>query len=235
MIFQVKTNCYHSSAHLIITLNQMKKMIPSINTSGHQTFSKTVLIVGWLLLLTVTGRAHTIATSSNVRLRNDTLPQTEIFNLKRADIYVVIVETDSVRVRLKNRDSIVMSRVSFDTLPAAIRKEISAHNDGNFGNTQIESAYPGGSSGWLAYLNRTFSYPQEAQRNGIQGTVVVQFIIDDQGKVSDIEVVSGPTAGGLREEAIRVIKRSGKWEPAIWNGYKVTSYKKQPLIFRLTP
>lgn len=75
---------------------------------------------------------------------------------------------------------------------------------------------------------------QEAIRNGIEGVVVIQFIVDDQGKVSDIEAISGPVSGGLREEAIRVIKRSGKWESAIWNGYKVTSYKKQPLIFRLS-
>ncbi|MBE7170128.1 MAG: energy transducer TonB [Williamsia sp.] len=210
-------------------------MITHVKTSRHQIFGKTLLTAGWLLLLAVTGSAHTIPTLSGVHVRNDTLPQTEIYHLKRADIYVVIVENDSVRVRLKNRDSIMMSRASFDTLSAAVKKEISARNDGIFTNIQIESAYPGGPSGWLAYLNRTFSYPQEAVRNGIQGTVIVQFIVDDQGKVSDIEVVSGPVSGGLREEAIRVIRKSGKWEPAIWNGYKVTSYKKQPLIFRLNP
>lgn len=128
----------------------------------------------------------------------------------------------------------MMSRASFDILPAEVRKEISARNDGLFSSVQVESAYPGGPSGRLSFLNRTFSYPHEAIRNGIEGVVVIQFIVDDQGKVIDIEAVSGPISGGLREEAIRVIKRSGKWEPAIWNGYKVTSYKKQPLIFGLT-
>ena len=87
----------------------------------------------------------------------------------------------------------------------------------------------------MAFLNRTFKYPEEAVKSGIQGTVVVQFIVDDQGKVSDIEAISGPTSGGLRKETIRVIQRSGRWKPATWNGYKVTSYKRQPLTFKLTP
>lgn len=176
--------------------------------------------------------------SANISIHNrliDTLPQTEIFNLKRADIYVVIVDTDTVKIRLKNRDSIMMNRLNFNALPISVKKEISAHNDGVFMNEEIESSYPGGSDEWLRYLNRTFRYPQEAIKNVIEGTVVVQFIVDDQGKVRDIEPISGPTSGGLREETIRVIKRSGRWNPAIWNGYKVTSYKRQPLTFKLTP
>jgi protein TonB len=102
-----------------------------------------------------------------------------------------------------------------------------------FTKVEIESNYPGGSSAWMRYLNKTFRYPQEAQENEIQGTVVVQFIVDKEGNVSDVEAVSGPTNGGLRDEAIRVIKKSGRWDPAIQNGRKVKSYKKQPITFKL--
>lgn len=97
---------------------------------------------------------------------------------------------------------------------------------------QIESQYPGGASAWMRYLNKTFRYPEEAQESGTQGTVVVQFIVDKEGNVSDVEALSGPVKGGLREEAVRVIKSSGKWDAAIQNGRKVKSYKKQPIIFR---
>ncbi|HEV2483036.1 MAG TPA: TonB family protein [Puia sp.] len=64
--------------------------------------------------------------------------------------------------------------------------------------------------------------------------MLVQFIVDKEGNVSDVEAVSGPEAGGLREEAMRVIRQSGKWIPAIQNGRTVKSYKKQPVIFKLT-
>jgi len=102
-----------------------------------------------------------------------------------------------------------------------------------FTKVEIESSYPGGPGAWMRYLNKTFRYPQEAQENEIQGTVVVQFIVDKEGNVSEVEAVSGPTNGGLRDEAIRVIKKSGKWEPAVQNGRKVKSYKKQPITFKL--
>ena len=103
--------------------------------------------------------------------------------------------------------------------------------DQTFTKVEIESTYPGGAAAWQRYLIKTLRYPQEAQDNEIQGAVVVQFIVDKEGTVSNVEAVSGPNE--LRDEAVRVIKRSGKWTPAVQNGRKVKSYKKQPIVFRL--
>jgi protein TonB len=105
--------------------------------------------------------------------------------------------------------------------------------DKTFVKVEIESEYPGGMPAWLRYLNKNFRYPDEGLNNEIQGTVMVQFIVDKEGNVSDVEAVSGPTEGGLREEAMRVIRKSGLWIPAIQNGRKVKSYKKQPVIFKI--
>ena len=112
-------------------------------------------------------------------------------------------------------------------------KKDETNYDEIFTKVEIESSYPGGTGAWMRYLNKTFRYPQEAQDDGVQGTIVVQFIVDKEGNVSEVEAVSGPSTGGLREEAIRVIKKSGKWEPAVQNGRKVKSYKKQPITFKL--
>jgi len=98
-------------------------------------------------------------------------------------------------------------------------------------HVEIESEYPGGVMAWQRFLNKNFRYPQEAVDQEIQGTVVIQFIVDKEGNVSDVMALSGPEE--LRAEAIRVIKKSGKWTPAIQNGNKVRSYKKQPIVFRL--
>ena len=105
--------------------------------------------------------------------------------------------------------------------------------DKTFTKVEIESEYPGGAAAWLRYLNKNFRYPDDAVNNEIQGTVVVQFIVDKEGNVSDVAAISGPENGGLREEAIRVIKKSGKWTPAVQNGRQVKSYKKQPIVFKL--
>jgi periplasmic protein TonB len=103
--------------------------------------------------------------------------------------------------------------------------------DKTFTKVEIESDYPGGQSAWIRYLNKNFVYPQDAQDNEIQGTVTVQFIVDKEGNVSDVEAVSGPKE--LQAEAIRVVKKSGRWTPAVQNGRQVKSYKKQPVTFKL--
>jgi periplasmic protein TonB len=105
--------------------------------------------------------------------------------------------------------------------------------DQTFTKVEIESEFPGGMAAWARYLNKTLHYPEEAQNNEIQGSVVVQFIVDKDGNVSNVEAISGPTEGGLRDEAVRVIKKSGQWTPAVQNGRKVKSYKKQPVQFKL--
>ncbi len=96
-----------------------------------------------------------------------------------------------------------------------------------------EASYPGGPQGWMRFLNSRFKYPPEAVKNRIEGTVVVEFLVDEKGRVSKIEAIEGPEIGGLREETIRMIRESGKWVPAMKNKQPVASYKKQPITFRM--
>jgi protein TonB len=103
--------------------------------------------------------------------------------------------------------------------------------DKTFTKVEIESEFPGGAAAWTRFLIKNLHYPEEAQNNEIQGDVIVQFIVDKEGNVSEVEAISGPNE--LREEAVRVIKKSGKWTPAVQNGRQVKSYKKQPIKFRL--
>jgi protein TonB len=100
-----------------------------------------------------------------------------------------------------------------------------------FTKVEMESEYPGGFQAWKRFLERNLRFSQEAIDNQTQGTVVVQFIVDKEGNVSEVEAISGPEE--LRPEAMRVIKKSGKWTPAIQNGHQVKSIKKQPIVFRL--
>lgn len=110
-------------------------------------------------------------------------------------------------------------------------KKVEEDWDKTFTKVEIESKYPGGDAAWMRYLNKNLSYPQDAADNEIQGVVVVQFIVDKDGVVSEVQAVSGPKE--LHNEAVRVIRKSGKWTPAIQNGRQVKSYKKQPIYFKL--
>jgi protein TonB len=112
-------------------------------------------------------------------------------------------------------------------------KKVEEDYDKTFTKVEIESEFPGGSAAWLRYLNKNLHYPDDAINNEIQGIVTVQFIVDREGNVSDVQAVSGPEQGGLREEAVRVIRKSGKWTAAVQNGNKVKSYKRQPVTFKI--
>ncbi|HTL08915.1 MAG TPA: N-acetylmuramoyl-L-alanine amidase [Chitinophagaceae bacterium] len=95
-----------------------------------------------------------------------------------------------------------------------------------------EADYPGGNAGWVKYLIKSVHYPPAALKQNLQGSVVVEFIIDRQGKVSDVHAISGPE--DLKAESIRVVKESGVWIPAKDHGRAVTSYKRQPITYKIS-
>jgi len=101
-----------------------------------------------------------------------------------------------------------------------------------FMKVEVESEFPGGRAAWERFLRRYLRYPQEAIDNAKEGIVVVQFVVDTLGNVSEVKAISGPEE--FRTEAERVIKKSGKWTPARQNGRHVPSYKKQQIVFALT-
>jgi len=106
-------------------------------------------------------------------------------------------------------------------------------DDAPFMRVEVDASFPGGPAAWLRFMNKNLRYPDDAMSNGIAGTVMVQFIVDKEGNVSDVQAISGPEQGGLREEAIRVIKKSGKWTPALQNGRYVKAYRRQPVTFQV--
>jgi protein TonB len=109
---------------------------------------------------------------------------------------------------------------------------IDGDDDMIFQKVEFESTFPGGIPGWVQFLNQNLTYPSKAVRKNVQGTVVLQFIVCTDGTVCDVEAISGPEL--LRKSAIEAIKRTPNWTPAVQNGKKVKSYKKQPIIFKLS-
>ena len=62
---------------------------------------------------------------------------------------------------------------------------------------------------------------------------MLQFIVDKEGALSDIQAISGPDI--LKEAALKAISQSPRWKPAMQDRRKVKSYKKQPIVFKLLP
>lgn len=98
---------------------------------------------------------------------------------------------------------------------------------------EVESSFKGGLEGWRRFLNRNFRYPDRAINARKEGTVMVQFIVDEEGIAFNPEIIKS-VEYSLDEESIRMINIAPNWNPAFRNGLKVKSYKRQPVIFRLT-
>ena len=100
--------------------------------------------------------------------------------------------------------------------------------------TQVDrkAIFPGGRSGWEAFFAKNHRYPEVAKASGLQTTVVVRFIIQKDGSVTDPEIIcsSHPL---FTEEVLRLLKIMPKWKPALKQGKPCASYYKLPFIFEL--
>jgi protein TonB len=77
----------------------------------------------------------------------------------------------------------------------------------------------GGDDAMFKYIGQQLVYPEKAKKDGIVGTVFVNFIIDKKGNVTDAEVIRGIKGGEeLNAEALRVIKGMPQWEPGFQSG-----------------
>ena len=92
--------------------------------------------------------------------------------------------------------------------------------------------FPGGQAALLDYLRKNIKYPRLSQENGVQGRVLVQFVVNKDGSIVDPEVVKNVDPL-LDKEALRVISTMPKWKPAMQNGQVVRGHDVIPVTYRL--
>ena len=92
---------------------------------------------------------------------------------------------------------------------------------------------PGGMSGWNQYLSKNLKYPTQARRMGIEGTVIVVFVVNTDGSIQDVDDLRG-IGGGCDEEAVRVVSAAPKWEPGKQRGRPVRTRMRLPIRFKLS-
>ena len=92
--------------------------------------------------------------------------------------------------------------------------------------------FPGGQKKLFKWLSANIKYPKEAQANKEQGRVIVRFIIDKDGKVTDAKVVRS-ISPSLNKEALRLIEAMPRWKPGEKDGQPVAVRFTLPITFRL--
>jgi len=93
-------------------------------------------------------------------------------------------------------------------------------------------SFPGGPSALFEYLSKNIKYPVVAEENGIQGRVIVTFVVERDGSITDVRVVKSVDPS-LDKEAQRVVKSMPRWIPGKQNGSAVRVKYTVPVTFRL--
>jgi len=116
--------------------------------------------------------------------------------------------------------------------PVKSEEEESAEEAQIFMVVESMPEYPGGESALYSYLAENIKYPQMAKESGIQGRVFVTFVVERDGRVTDVRVLRG-IGGGCDEEAIRVVEGMPKWAPGKQRGKSVRVQYNLPVKFTL--
>lgn len=142
------------------------------------------------------------------------------------------------KFRSSSADSIIVIR-HYEYLHDSLEKFTDLSAD-SFKKKEVDTAkktfaeYPGGVSNWYEYLKRHLQYPERAMKKNIQGTVRISFTIGADGDVTDI-FLQKSIEYSIDQEAIKVIRDSGKWTPGTRDGVNVKTYELEPLRFGLSP
>ncbi|MGQ0739930.1 MAG: TonB family protein [Bacteroidota bacterium] len=117
-----------------------------------------------------------------------------------------------------------------DTVPQPAGDE-----DKVFEKVEIEASYAGGDDAWRRFLEQNLNAGIPAYKGAPAGayTVVIQFVVDKEGKISDIKALTSH-GYGMKAEVIRVLRKAPRWNPAIQEGRPVNAYRKQPVTFMVT-
>ncbi len=122
-------------------------------------------------------------------------------------------------------DEVINYDYDFDT-------EEGIENDTVFVAAEVMPVFPGGTRGLRKYIAEHIRYPVQAQENELEGTVIVQFVVDESGKVTNVKVLRGAYPV-LDSEAVRVVRTLPRFKPGMNNGQRVKVLFTLPIVFKL--
>ncbi len=147
---------------------------------------------------------------------------------------IVITTKRNISGPAAGYDSMFSKRNGSDVIAVIPSKETDSQKDYDklFTQTQVPPSFPGGLSAWTNYLQRNLNRDIPVEKGGPPGkyTVVVEFIVDKEGKLSDIKAMNDP-GYGTAAEAVRVIEKGPHWVPATQNGKTVVAKHRQSITW----
>jgi periplasmic protein TonB len=124
-------------------------------------------------------------------------------------------------------------RVSATITEPDANTKIEKDKMGYYNRTEVLPAYKGGQDALANYINSNIEYPQDAIDNNIEGTVSVQFVVDEQGNISNVKTIGNKLGYGLEEQAVKVVTAMPRWTAGQVKGKNVKTWRVLPITYKL--
>jgi len=151
--------------------------------------------------------------------------------VKKEEIPPEVEKLDDTKIDVVNQEGIKDENIAAPVVDEGKAVVEAPKEDENkvFTKVEIEASFAGD---WASFLKRNLNADVAVNAGAPPGqyTVIVQFIVDKEGNVSDVKALTNH-GYGMEEEAMRAIKKAPKWNPAVQNGRQVKAYRKQPITF----
>jgi len=186
---------------------------------------KYALIIPLALVLILSSNAETLVNKTKDILSQKEIISSELSGSAKTDIASPV--NDSIITEAK------VAQTTVDTLPQNSNQLIKkSDNDRVYTVVEKMPQYPGGVSELFNFISTNLRYPIDAMKNGIQGKVIVRFVVNALGKVEKAEIVRGVNPS-LDQAGLKVINSLPNWIPGEQNGDKVSVYYVLPITFKL--
>ncbi len=158
-------------------------------------------------------------------------PQVQTSSTERAEINSQVIEVANTKMTL-DKFNIQATDIKPVQNPVILNNTEENPNKEFYEVVEIAPEFPGGFSALYVWLANAIVYPAFAREAGIEGTVYVRFIINEDGTISDATIIRG-IGGGCNEEVLRVIGLMPTWKAGIQGNSKVKVRYTLPIHFKL--
>lgn len=205
--------------------NQIKRRIAMITNS-----SKTRYQYLRKLMVFPVASLTMVLVAINCRSKNDLIPKKPEVEIKEVRLHDINATVSNNKQDDTKTGNVKIVEVKLED----IKKDLQTGNDRVYQKVEIEAAFPGGQSEWIKYLQKNLNPVTPVDNGAPEGayTVMTQFIVDENGNISDLKALT-KHGYGMEEEVLRLMTKGPRWESAIQNGKKVKAYRKQPVTFQI--
>ncbi len=226
-------------------ISPLKKRITMMNQkkSSKTTAFKYLMVAPLIVALVITSNFEVLASSAKNMLTEQISQQTT--EQKSVEIITETKQKNTVVNEPKNqKEEKIVAQSETNIIPevTVVGYGVQQNNSNKTANITEDDVifqvvekmpeFPEGQTGLMKFLSQNVKYPVKAQEAGVQGRVILQFVVNQDGSVSDVEVVRGVDSN-LDAEAIRVVKAMPKWIPGTQKGKAVRVKYTLPINFKL--